>query len=159
MTQAGVILGTAAYMAPEQARGRPTDKRADIWALGCVLFEMLSGFRAFGGELVPDVMGKVWKSERDYALLPATTPPRLRSLLQRCLQKDPRNRRRDVGDVRIELESLDTPLVEADLSHMLSAGRSRWGERVLWLGGLVAALLVAWLFRASSSSGDVRNSP
>ena len=158
MTKAGVILGTAAYMAPEQARGRPTDKRADIWAFGCVLFEMLSGSRTFGGDSVPDVMAGVLKSEPDYALLPSTTPPRLRSLLQRCLQKDPRNRWRDVGDVRIELESLDKPVVEADRSRMLSAGRSRWGERLLWLGGLLAALLVAWLLRASSSSGDVRSS-
>ena len=158
MTQAGMILGTAAYMSPEQARGRPMDKRADIWALGCVLFEMLSGSRAFGGELVPDVMAGVLKSEPNYALLPSTTPPRLRSLLQRCLQKDPRNRWRDVGDVRIELESVDKPVVEADRSRMLSAGRSRWGERVLWLGGLLAALLVAWLLRAPSGSGDVRSS-
>jgi serine/threonine protein kinase len=90
ITQAGVILGTAAYMAPEQARGKPLDKRTDIWALGCLLFEMLSGSRPFAGELVPDVMAAVLKSEPDYTALPSTSSTRLRTVIQRCLQKTPR---------------------------------------------------------------------
>jgi serine/threonine-protein kinase len=105
-TVAGVILGTAAYMAPEQARGKGVDKRADIWAFGCVLFEMLSGRRPFDGETISDTLAAVLAREADWSLLPAATPAKVRHLLERCLEKDPKRRLRDVGDARLELEEL-----------------------------------------------------
>jgi serine/threonine-protein kinase len=102
-TAAGIILGTAAYMAPEQARGRAVDKRADIWAFGVVLWEMLTGQRLFVGETVSDVLAGVLKTEVDFAALPAEAPPAVRRLLRRCLERDPRNRLHDVADARLEL--------------------------------------------------------
>ena len=89
-TAMGMILGTAAYMSPEQARGKAVDRRADIWAFGCVLYEMLTGRRAFAGETVTDIIAAVLKNEPDWAALPADTPPPIRPLLGRCLEKDPR---------------------------------------------------------------------
>jgi len=103
MTQAGIILGTAAYMSPEQARGKSVDKRADIWAFGCVLYEMLTGRHAFGGDTVTDVLGAIVKSEPDWSALPSNTPASIRALLRRCLQKDPSKRLRDIGDTHAEL--------------------------------------------------------
>lgn len=104
MTQRGVILGTAAYMSPEQARGKPVDKRADIWAFGCVLYEMLTGRRAFDGVDVADTLGTVLKVEPDWATLPPESPATIRRLVTRCLVKDPRARQRDVGDILLDLE-------------------------------------------------------
>jgi serine/threonine protein kinase len=103
-TQGGMLLGTAAYMSPEQARGQAVDKRADIWALGCVLYEMLTGRTAFGGEGVTDVLANVIKAEPQWGALPIDTPPALRVCLQRCLQKDLRQRLHDVADVRLAME-------------------------------------------------------
>jgi hypothetical protein len=103
-TQSGVILGTAAYMSPEQAKGRAVDRRADIWAFGAVLFEMLSGRQAFAGETVSETLASVMKDEPDWSALPSSTPARVRDLLRRCLVKDPRQRLRDIGDARIRLE-------------------------------------------------------
>jgi eukaryotic-like serine/threonine-protein kinase len=103
-TQPGVILGTVDFMSPEQARGKPVDKRTDIWAFGCVLYEMLSGRRAFTGETVTDVLAAIVTTDPDWDALPPETPPRIRDLLTRCLQKDPARRMRDVGDARIEIE-------------------------------------------------------
>ena len=103
LTMRGVILGTAAYMSPEQARGKPVDKRADIWALGCVLFEMLTGRRAFSGDTATDVIAAVVKSQPAWDQLPADTPPRIRTLLARCLQKEPAMRLRDAGDATLDL--------------------------------------------------------
>ena len=103
----GVIVGTAAYMSPEQAKGKPVDKRADIWAFGCVLFEMLTGQRAFDGEDVTDFVVAVMTKEPDWTALPASTPSRVLELLTRCVKKDPRERLRDIGDARIELERLE----------------------------------------------------
>ena len=102
-TQAGLILGTAAYMSPEQARGKAVDKRADIWAFGVVLFEMLSGERLFSGETVTDTLAAVVRGEPDWRALPADTPVGVRRLLRRCLQKDPARRLRDIGDARLEI--------------------------------------------------------
>jgi serine/threonine protein kinase len=104
MTRIGVILGTAAYMSPEQARGQAVDKRTDIWAFGCVLYEMLTGHVAFVGENVSDLLAAVLRSEPDWELLPLSVPLRIQDLLRCCLEKDVKNRRRDVGDVRIEIE-------------------------------------------------------
>jgi Tol biopolymer transport system component len=102
-TVAGVILGTAAYMSPEQARGKRVDKRADIWAFGCVLFEMLTGKIAFDGDTISDTMAAVLTRDPDWSALPLEVPPRVRELLERCLRKDPKERLRDIGDARIEL--------------------------------------------------------
>ena len=103
-TAVGVILGTAAYMSPEQARGKPVDKRTDVWAFGCVLFEMLTGKRAFEGETVSDVLAAVLMREPDWSALRAPISLKVRELLRRCLQKDAKHRLRDVGDARIALE-------------------------------------------------------
>jgi len=103
-TRDGVILGTAAYMSPEQARGKSVDKRTDVFSFGVVLFEMLTGRRLFQGEEVSDVLASVLKNEPDWAALPGDTPSRVRDVLRRCLEKDPRKRTRDIGDVRLEIE-------------------------------------------------------
>ncbi len=105
-TQLGVILGTAAYMSPEQARGGAVDKRADIWAFGVVLFEMLSGRPLFAAETVSDTLAGVLKTEVDFGALPAATPPALRQLLRRCLERNPKNRLHDIADARIVLDDL-----------------------------------------------------
>jgi Tol biopolymer transport system component len=103
-TEIGTVLGTAAYMSPEQARGRPVDKRTDIWAFGCVLFESLTRRRAFGGKTTSDCMAAVLAAEPDWDALPAATPANIRALLRRCLEKDPRKRLRDIGDAGIEID-------------------------------------------------------
>jgi Tol biopolymer transport system component len=103
MTRAGMILGTAAYMAPEQARGKTVDKRADIWAFGCVVYEMLTGQRAFKGEETSDVLAAVLRQDLDWSVLPAA-PAHLRRLLVRCLDRDPRTRLRDIGEARVEID-------------------------------------------------------
>ena len=106
-----MILGTAAYMSPEQARGKTVDKRADIWAFGCVLYEMLTGTRLFAGDSVPETLGLIFSREPDLATLPAATPARVRTLIARCLVKDPRQRLRDIGEARLALDDAhDTPV-------------------------------------------------
>jgi hypothetical protein len=102
-TQAGIILGTAAYMSPEQARGKPVDRRADIWAFGAVLYEMLTGRRAFEGETTSDMLAAVIKSEPNWDVLQVGIPVTIRKLMRRCLEKDPKLRLRDIGDARIEI--------------------------------------------------------
>ncbi|HEY7475564.1 MAG TPA: protein kinase [Vicinamibacterales bacterium] len=109
MTEAGIILGTAAYMSPEQARGKTVDKRADIWAFGCVLYEMLTGTRLFASDSVPETLGLIFSREPDLATLPAATPARVRALIARCLVKDPRQRLRDIGEARLTLDNADDP--------------------------------------------------
>jgi serine/threonine protein kinase/Tol biopolymer transport system component len=104
MTEAGMILGTAAYMSPEQARGKPVDKRADIWAFGVVLYEMLTGRRLFSGETVSDVLAAVLTREPEWAALPEGTAPGVERLLRRCLERDPRRRLHDIADARLDLE-------------------------------------------------------
>jgi len=106
-TQEGMILGTAAYMSPQQARGQPVDKRADIWAFGCVVYEMLTGRVAFAGETVSDTIGKILEREPDWSAIPPDTPSVVKRLLRRCLAKDPKQRLRDIGDVRIEIDAID----------------------------------------------------
>ena len=108
MTEAGLILGTAAYMSPEQARGMPVDKRADVWAFGCVLFEMLSGRRPFSGETTADTLAKVLEREPDWRALPAAVPRGIRELLRACLQKDQKDRLADAADVRVRIQESRT---------------------------------------------------
>ena len=103
----GIILGTAAYMSPEQARGQTVDRRADIWAFGCVLYEMLTGRHAFPGETMSDTIARILERDPDWSRLPATTPPAVHRLLRRCLAKHPKQRMRDIGDVALELDTLD----------------------------------------------------
>jgi len=105
-TQAGVVIGTAAYMSPEQARGKAVDKRADIWAFGAVLYEMLAGRKAFEGETVSDTLAAVLRADIDWSSLPPQTPAAVRGVLRRCLDRDPKHRLRDIGDARIALEDL-----------------------------------------------------
>jgi serine/threonine-protein kinase len=124
-TEAGLLLGTAAYMSPEQARGKPVDKRADVWAFGAVLFEMLAGRKLFEGETITDVLAAVVREEIDWSTLPASTPPGVRRLLRRCLERDPKQRLRDIGEARIALSRpADPPEPEG-----AAAGprRGRWG--------------------------------
>ncbi len=148
MTGVGVLLGTAAYMPPEQARGKPVDKRADIWAFGCVLFEMLTGKRCFDGEDVSLTLAEVIKSEPDWKALPATTPPSVRSTLERCLQKDPKHRIRDIGDVRLALDGAFLPSAAYvhDRSPLI---RGVWTRAALAGGlgivvGAIAAVAAMW---------------
>jgi len=105
-TMPGMILGTAAYLSPEQARGKVVDRRTDIWSFGCVLYECLTGQLAFQGETVSDTIAKILERPFDWSTLPANTPPRLRELLERCLERDPKRRLRDIGDARITLEEI-----------------------------------------------------
>jgi serine/threonine protein kinase len=120
-TQAGVTLGTAAYMAPEQAKGRPVDKRADIWAFGCVLYEMLTARAPFLAESIWETIAKTLDAEPDWQALPANTPPPLTRLLRRCLQKDPRERLRDIGDARIEIREAMTTVAAKDVGAVPAA--------------------------------------
>jgi eukaryotic-like serine/threonine-protein kinase len=138
-TQAGIILGTAGYMSPEQVRGKTVDRRADIWAFGCVLYEMLTGRRAFEGDEASDVLAAVIKSDPDWSALPPGTPPRLRALLQRCLQKIPRQRLRDIGDARIEIEEIQARPEGAITSRPAGARRR---ERLAWTAATAVLLLV-----------------
>ncbi|HET9359059.1 MAG TPA: protein kinase, partial [Vicinamibacterales bacterium] len=157
MTQIGVIMGTAAYMSPEQAKGREADKRSDIWAFGAVLFEMLTGRRAFDGEDMSDTLASVLKSDPDWTLLPADVPPALRTLMQRCLAKDRRQRVSDVSAAKFvltELESLglSTPLVSP---RTAAAPLPGW-RRVLPVAAtvVVTAVIVgaaAWALRPMPS--------
>jgi hypothetical protein len=118
MTISGVILGTAAYMSPEQAKGRPADKRSDIWAFGCVLYEILTGKRAFDGEDVSDTLAAILRGEPEWKSLRPTTPPAITQLLRRCLERDPRRRLHDIADARIELEDIRaTSAASHDAEH------------------------------------------
>ncbi len=117
-TQAGMLIGTAAYMSPEQARGRPVDRRSDVWSFGCVLFECLTARPAFEGETVPDLLARILEREPDWATLPAETPKRVRELLRRCLRRDAEQRPRDIRDVRLELaESIAAPAAADDAAR------------------------------------------
>jgi eukaryotic-like serine/threonine-protein kinase len=107
MTGVGVLLGTAAYMSPEQAKGRPADKRSDVWAFGCVLYEMLAGKRAFEGEDVTETLAAVVMRDPDWSVLPATTPAPVKRLLRRALQRDRRQRLADIADARLDLQEAD----------------------------------------------------
>jgi serine/threonine protein kinase/Tol biopolymer transport system component len=143
MTAMGVILGTAAYMAPEQAKGRPVDERADIWAFGCMVFEMVTGRRAFSGDDVSDTLANILKSEPDWSALPASTPSALRRLLRRCLSKDLAVRLPDIRVARLEIDEAMSPDLDATpvpaAPPTPAPTRSRWP--FVALGVAVAALL------------------
>jgi len=148
-TQMGVILGTAAYMSPEQAKGLAVDKRADVWAFGVVLYEMLAGRRLFDGETVPETLAGVIRAEIDLAALPADTPPALRRLLERCLERDPKRRLRDIGEARVLLER---PLEPDEPPSSAAAPRGGWRERAAWLAAGLAVALAAWALARPAST-------
>ena len=141
MTMRGVILGTAAYMSPEQAKGRFVDKRADIWAFGCVLYEMLTGKRAFDGEDVSDTLASVLRAEPDWFALTSRSTPAITTVVRRCLARDPRQRTRDVGDVRLQLEEAQSATPQEVAVDATS--RRRWPPAAVAGIAAVAALAVA----------------
>jgi hypothetical protein len=160
-TQLGVILGTAAYMSPEQARGAAVDKRADIWAFGVVLWEMLTGKRLFEGETVSDTLAAVLRAEIDWELLPAATPLTIRTLLRRCLERSPKNRLHDVADARIVLDDAlagrsdertsAAPGSAAEAPRPARRGLARW---LPWLAIATLAVAVAWFLMLRSSAPE-----
>ena len=135
----GIVLGTAAYMSPEQARGKPANKRTDIWAFGCVLFEMLTGTRAFEGTGTSDTIAAVLRAEPDWTRLGPRPPEPIRRLLARCLEKDSSQRMRDIGDARLELDAPDDS-VAPDSN---GATTERRKERLGWMAALTAIALIA----------------
>ena len=153
-TQMGMIMGTAAYMSPEQARGKTTDRRSDIWAFGVVLFEMLTGERAFVGDDVSLTLAKVLEREPSLESLPDTTPPKLRNVLQRCLEKEPRQRVQAIGDVRLAMEGAFETVGDSAAED----DRPRWRLVAAWatvaflVGGIGGTLIVR-------PSGDIEESP
>ena len=139
-TQEGTILGTAAYMSPEQARGQAVDKRTDIWAFGCVLYELLTGAAPFPGETMSDTLAAILGREPDWAALPATTPPLATRLLQRCLEKDPKRRLRDIADARGDLdEALKGGKAPATVATP-DRGVPRVPDGVAWAATILIAL-------------------
>ena len=156
-TQAGMILGTAAYMAPEQARGLAVDRRADIWAFGVVLYEMLTGRQPFAGETVSDTLAAVLRQEVDWSLLPKEVSDADRRLIRRCLERDPRNRLRDIGEARIALEDPAGRLPPPAASTRTGGARAVLGATVLAAIGFAAGFGVATLTRgpgAATAAGD-----
>jgi serine/threonine-protein kinase len=163
-TQMGMIIGTAAYMSPEQARGKAVDRRADIWAFGVVLYEMITGRRAFEGDEITDVLAAVLRQDIDWTALPANTPPRLRRLLERALDRDPKQRLRDIGEARVEIAKIEAGAPETSLmmpapSSAVAASSSRLPWLIAGAFGLafVAALILWAPWRAASvaDSGTV----
>ena len=159
MTAAGMILGTAAYMAPEQARGKAVDKRADIWAFGVVLYEMLTGARMFDGESVAETLGLIFAREPDLTKLPPATPAGVRSLIARCLVKDPRKRLRDIGEARLQIDDAlagrgEPPRVRRRRRSSNGESRGRCGSALPSIAVVAAA--GGWLARPAAPPPHVR---
>lgn len=153
---AGVVLGTPPYVSPEQASGTPADKRTDIWTFGCVLYEVLTGRRAFEKDSVPDTLSAVIEQEPDWSALPRSTPPKVQDLLRRCLQKNPHWRLRDIGDARIDLVEQSKPQSDSTFAER-RARRKRW----LLVSAVAAVVLIAlaltqWRVQPASSVPEVR---
>jgi serine/threonine-protein kinase len=151
MTRPGVIMGTAAYMSPEQARGKPADKRADIWAFGCILYECLTGKRAFEGETVTEIVAAILKGEPNWQALPDATPWRIKDLLHRCLRKDPRERLHDISDARIE--------IEAPTAYPSEAAPARRRLSLLWVAAISAVTLIAGILIGPTLMRGIRPAP
>ncbi len=146
-TMPGVILGTAAYMSPEQAKGKVVGKRTDIWAFGCVLYELLTGKTTFTGETVTDILGAILHREPDWDALPVATPPGIRALLRRCLQKDAKHRLRDAADVQIQIE--DSLKVSSATQMVVRPGWRRATPVVLTaFVAVIITSFVVWNLRA-----------
>jgi serine/threonine-protein kinase len=153
MTQLGMILGTAAYMSPEQARGKPVDKRTDVWAFGCVLYEMLAGKQAFEGEDATTTIGRVLEREADMEALPADVPPAVRKTLIACLQKDPKKRIRDIGDVKLALDgAFET---RATPAHSAPAWRRTPALAAAFAAGATVIAPAAWRLWPTSEARAV----
>ncbi len=160
-TMTGVIMGTAAYMSPEQAHSKPLDRRADVWAFACVLYEMLSGGKAFDGDTVSDVLAAILKEEPDWSRLPADTPSGLRALLERCLRKDPARRLRDVGDVRVAMEDASagatpSPATEGAPAPLPPSAAARLAP---WAAATVAMTVAAWAVLGTPTDTDTTAAP
>ena len=153
-TMAGMILGTAAYMSPEQARGKSVDKRADIWAFGAVLYEMLTGTQLFHGETVSDTLAAVLTREFDATTLPAATPAAVRRLLRRCLERNPKNRLHDIADARIVID--DVPGAEDDSPPAARrVGRFAPSPRAPWAVAALAVVRLGIALRPRASTPTV----
>jgi serine/threonine-protein kinase len=153
MTQAGVLLGTAAYMSPEQARGRGADRRSDVWAFGCVLMEMLTGDSPFAGDTVADILGAIVHREPDWDALPSSTPQAVRRLLRRCLRREPRNRLHDIADARIELE--DARGADPPEAVAAATPAPAWRRVLPWaMVVALAVIAVGSMWRAWAPRGD-----
>ena len=137
MTGVGTLLGTAAYMAPEQARGKTVDKRADIWAFGCVLYEMVTGRRAFPADEVSDTLAMVLMKEPDWSRVPSATPAAIRTLVRRCLERDRTRRLPDIGVARLEIEELGNAPVLATTQIRVPRGR----RGVAWIVATAASVI------------------
>lgn len=146
-TSNGVVLGTTAFMSPEQARGAPVDKRTDIWAFGCVLYQMLTARQAFAGATVSDTIAAVLQREPDWSALPPGTPPSIRRLLRRCLEKDPRRRLRDIGDARAEIADARSDVLDGTAGTVAPPRRWRLmlAAALLAVAGMAALASAAWL--------------
>jgi eukaryotic-like serine/threonine-protein kinase len=146
LTQMGVILGTAAYMSPEQAKGRAADRRSDLWAFGCVLYEMLTGYRAFGGDGVSDTLAAVLRGEPDWSALPLETPAPIRRLLRRCLVKDSKGRIADASTARIEIDDVQSGArIDDDVIQTLRRRERLISVSALVIVALLAAGVIAWM--------------
>jgi serine/threonine protein kinase len=155
--RAGMMAGTPAYMSPEQVRGEAIDARADVWAFGCVLFEMLTGRMAFAGTTVSDTIAAILQREPDWSAVPAATPPNVRHVLARCLEKDPKRRWKDIGDVRIELENVQRmPSSAGSVEHSSRGGRQRLAWAALVLVTAAAAALATAALRKAPAPAEVR---
>ena len=155
-TETGMILGTAAYMSPEQARGLPVDKRADIWSFGVVFYEMLTGKRPYTGATTSDTLAALLKVEPDWNALPPEVPPRIRRLLRRCLTKDRRERLQAIGEARIEIASyLADPRQKQSANQQPASGLGRnycWSHRALAL--IIASAVVTWQLKRDARSAS-----
>ena len=156
MTRAGAILGTAAYMSPEQARGEEVDKRADIFAFGCVQYELLTGKRAFGGKTVTDTLAKILEGVPDWEALPKNTPWRIQELLRRCLTKDPRDRLDGIANVRVEIRlAIEEPGTVSPMGVGNAGQPALWKRPLPWslAGGVVLIIgLMLWNLRPTTST-------
>jgi serine/threonine protein kinase/Tol biopolymer transport system component len=151
MTQVGLVLGTAGYMSPEQASAQATDQRADVWAFGVVLYEMLTGLPAFSGESVPHILADVLRADPDWARLPKPLHPRVRLLLERCLVKKPRNRLHSMADARIEIEAVRSDPAGGALESAATTTTRAWSKVLPW--ALAPLLFVAgWLLQPTPRS-------
>jgi serine/threonine protein kinase len=166
-TSEGMIVGTPAYMSPEQATGKPVDKRTDIWAFGCCLYETLTGKRSFSGETASDAIAKILETEPDWEALPKDSPPRIRSLLWRCLQKDLHRRLRDIGEARFEISEVQSG--EAGMfalpGEFATAGRSRRSRTILVglacmvLGLILGGVAIRSMIRPTPSTPPTTPAP
>jgi serine/threonine protein kinase len=152
MTGVGMILGSAAYMSPEQARGRAVDKRTDIWVFGCVMYEMLTGIRAFDAEDVSMTLASVMMKEPDWSALPDDTPPHIRTVVRRCLEKDRQKRIADIGIAQYLINEPPAPAISAAPAHVVAAPEPK-SARVIRLTGFIVTALFPSSPRSASRGG------